>query len=186
MKITVLKKIAMVVFVLTGLSILLLTGGCFDANSYSADAGRMVPTDFEIVNKHLGTVSIGQVTGSKAKRSWQVSNSGYAEALEKALVKSGLFKAVIMDVNTDYRLYVTILSIDQPAMGLDFNIYMKTKWELIDTKKKVSVWSDTFETTYKAKVSQALIAGERVRIASEGSARENIREGIKRLSLLKL
>jgi hypothetical protein len=59
---------------------------------------------------------------------------------------------------------------------------MKTKWELTDTKKLVPVWTDTFETTYRAKATDAFVAAERLQKANEGAARTNIAEGIKRLS----
>jgi hypothetical protein len=59
---------------------------------------------------------------------------------------------------------------------------MKTKWELTDSKKLAPIWSETFETTYRAKVSDALIAAERLQKANEGAVRTNIAEGIKRLS----
>ena len=63
---------------------------------------------------------------------------------------------------------------------------MKTKWELADAKTLVPVWSETFETTYRAKLSDAFIAAERLQKANEGSVRTNIKEGIKRLSILSL
>ncbi|MFA7486365.1 MAG: hypothetical protein WCZ89_10095, partial [Phycisphaerae bacterium] len=99
---------------------------------------------------------------------------------------SCVFKQVIKGDNADYILDVTLLKYDQPVIGIDFDVKMKTKWELTDTKTFTTVWSDTFETTYRAKLGDAAFAVERLQKANEGSARTNIAEGIKRLSQLQL
>ncbi|MCK4886977.1 MAG: hypothetical protein KAS96_06280 [Planctomycetes bacterium] len=183
MKRMMLKKIIIGVLFLISLSVSLLINGC------AANANRMVPTDFEVVNKHHHTVSINISTGWKETNFlWtsQVSNSAFTEALNNALVKSGVFQAVIKGGGADYLLDVTILNYDQPWIGINFDIRMKTKWKLTDTKTLVPVWSGIFETTYRAKFSDALIAAERLQKANEGSVRTNIKEGIRRLSLLSL
>ncbi len=183
MKRMLLKKIIMSVLVLASLSVFLLISGC------AANASRMVPTDFEVVNKHHHTVSINEsIGGRETNPLWtsQVSNSAFTEALSNALAKSGVFQAVIKGDGADYLLDVTILDYDQPWIGIDIDIRMKTKWELADAKTLVPVWSDTFETTYRAKLSDVLIAAERLQKANEGSVRTNIKEGIRQLSLLSL
>jgi len=183
MKRILLKKIIMSVLAFASLSVFLLTSGC------AANASRMVPTDFEVVNRHYHTVSINEsIGGRETNPLWtsQVSNLAFTEALSNALAKSGVFQAVIKGGDADYLLDVTILDYDQPWIGIDIDIRMKTKWELADAKTLVPVWSDTFETTYRAKLSDALIAAERLQKANEGSVRTNIKEGIRRLSLLSL
>ena len=59
MKRMMLKKIIIGVLFLISLSVSLLINGC------AANANRMVPTDFEVVNKHHHTVSINISTGWK-------------------------------------------------------------------------------------------------------------------------
>lgn len=188
MKQMVLKKIAMSILVLLGLCVLLLINGC------AAKASRMVPTDFEVVNQHLSTVTLSDSVGGKETNPlWtsQISNTAFTEALSNSLVKSGLFQGVIKQgiINSskaDYILDVTILKYNQPWVGINFDISINTKWELTDTETLVPVWSETFESTYKAKLSEALIAAQRLQRGNEGAVRKNIREGIRRLSLLKL
>ena len=183
MKCRLLRKVVMSVLVLVSLSVFLLTSGC------AAQASRMVPLDFEVVNKHPYTVSISEsIGGRETNPLWtsQVSNSAFTEALSNALAQSGIFQAVIKGGGADYILDVTILEYDQPWIGIDIDIRMKTKWELADAKTLVPVWSETFETTYRAKLSDAFIAAERLQKANEGSVRTNIKEGIRRLSILSL
>ena len=183
MKRRLLRKIIISISTLTILSVYLLTSGC------AARASRMVPLDFEVVNKHPYTVSLSESIGGKETNPlWtsQISNSAFTEALSNALAQSGVFQAVIKGGDADYILDVTILDYDQPWLGADIDIRMKTKWELADAKTLVPVWSETFETTYKAKLTDALIAAERLQKANEGSVRTNIKEGIRRLSILSL
>jgi len=159
----------------------LLTTGC------AANSTRMVPDSFEVVKKHSHTVTVNEsVGGRETNPLWtsQISNSEFAKALSEALAKSGVFQSVIKGKGADYILDVTILHYDQPILGIDIDIRMKTTWELTDAKTLKPVWTDTFETTYRAKLTDALIAAERLQKANEGSARTNIKEGIKRLSML--
>ena len=177
------KKTLISLLVLTIFTIFLFTSGC------AANASRMIPTDFEVINKHSHTVSINEsIGGRETNPLWtsQVSNMAFTEALSNSLAKSGVFQAVIKGSDADYLLDVIILDYDQPWIGIDIDIRMKTKWELTDSKTLVTVWSDTFETTFRAKLSDAFVAAERLQKANEGSVRTNIKEGIRRLSLLSL
>ena len=173
----------MSVLVLVSLSVFLLTSGC------AAQASRMVPLDFEVVNKHQYTVSISEsIGGRETNPLWtsQVSNSAFTEALSNALAQSGVFQAVIKGGDADYILDVTILDYDQPWIGVDIDIRMNTKWELTDAKTLVPVWSETFETTYRAKLTDAFFGAARLQKANEGSVRTKIKDGIRRLSILSL
>jgi len=172
--------------ILITICLLILMAGC-DTNS-----SRMVPTSFEVINKHQCTVSINKITGGRKSNllnpfeTPQIPNSAFVEALSNALAKSGVFRAVIKGNGADYLLDVTILSYSQPLIGFGFDIDMKTKWELTDAKTFLSIWSNTFETTYNGKLFEAFIAVERLQKAKEGAARVNIKEGIRQLSLLNL
>jgi hypothetical protein len=183
MKQRLLRKIMMSTIILTILSLFLLNSGC------AAQASRMVPLEYEIVNKHPYTVSIHESIGGKETNPlWtsQISNKAFTEALSNALTQSGVFQSVIKGGDADYILDVSILDYDQPWMGADIDISMNTKWELTNSKTLVPVWSETFKTSYRAKLADALIAAERLQKANEGSVRTNIKEGIKRISMLNL
>ncbi len=183
MKKSVVSKISKMAAFSGLMLLLLIASGC------AAKASRMVPANIETVKKHPYTVSVNQsVGGRETNPLWtsQISNEAYTQALTDAIAQSGIFRQVIKGDGADYLLDVTLLRYDQPVVGLDFDVSMKTKWELFDAKNLVPVWSDTFETTYRAKLGDAMIAAERLQKANEGSARKNIAEGIKRLSMLEL
>jgi hypothetical protein len=176
------RKPLFVVWAFPGLTLLLFLPGC------PARSEKMVPARFEVAKKIPGTVKITEVVGGHESNPlplWtsQISSVNFTEALVDSIAKAGLFDSVVKTDAADYILDVTILSYDQPIIGLDLNIKMKTKWELTDTKKLVPVWSETFETAYTARVGDALMPAEKSRIAYEGAVRANIAEGIKRLSL---
>jgi hypothetical protein len=177
MKLQALCKSNFVIRILLGVLLVWLTSGC------AANSARMVPASLEVAKKIPGSIMVSE-TVLECKTN-PFSSTAFTEALTNSIAKAGLFDSVLNQGKTDYILKVTILSCDQPWIGLDLDIKMRTKWELADAKKLVPVWSDTFETTYRAKVSDAFIAEERLQKANEGVARTNIAEGIKRLSQAK-
>jgi len=63
---------------------------------------------------------------------------------------------------------------------------METKWELTNAKTHAPVWSNTFATAYRAVWLSSLFDGERIEKAHEAAVRTNIKEGIRRLSILSL
>ena len=177
------KKTIKISIIIVFLGQILLLIGC------AANASRMVPENIQIAKKQPYSLSVSEsVGGRETHLLWtsQISNLAYTQALTEALTQSGLFSQVIQGEEADYILDVTILHYDQPWIGADIDIKMKAKWELTDTKTLTPVWSETFETTYRAKLTDALIGAERLKKANEGSARVNIAEGIKRLSMIEL
>jgi hypothetical protein len=76
------------------------------------------------------------------------------------------------------------LDYNQPWIGIDFNINVETKWELFKSGEANPIWSDTISTSYKTTLWKALFAAERLQKATEGAVRDNIQEGIKRLSMI--
>ncbi|MFZ0034048.1 MAG: LPS assembly lipoprotein LptE [Sedimentisphaerales bacterium] len=172
-------KPSFVIRILLGVLLVSLASGC------AARSAMMVPARFEVAKKIPGSVRVEEAVGGRETNPlWtsQISSTAFTEALTDSIARAGLFDSVLKQGNADYILNVTILRYDQPWIGLDLDIKMKTKWELTDAKKLTPVWSDTFETTYRAKVSDALVAAERLQKANEGAVRTNIAEGIKRLS----
>jgi hypothetical protein len=150
----------------------------------------MIPASFELNHKHTKSVLITESIGGKEQHiimpTQNISNKAFTDALVRSLKKSQVFKTIITTGQADYTLDVTILAYSQPWLGVDFDITIKTRWELTDNATHKPAWSDTFETTYKSKMSDALFAGDRLLKANEGAARTNIAEGIKRLSALKM
>ncbi len=183
------RMIMMSVLVLASLSMVWIASGC------AARASKMVPKDFEVINQHPYVVSVSEsIGGMDAKPLWtsQISNPAFTEALSNALAKSGVFQTVIKGGGVDHRggadyiLDVTILHYDKPWHGANLIIGMKTKWELTVAKTHKPVWSNTFKTTHREAWLSSLFDGQRIEKAHEASVRTNIKEGVRRLSILSL
>ena len=181
------KNITVGVFVLVSLAMALLISGC------SARAQKMTPKDYEVVRQMPYSVSVNESTGGiDPKPLWgsQISDTEFTAALKNALEKSSVFQTVTTGDGADYILDVKILDYDKPWNGADMNVSIETKWQLINAKTHEVVWSSSFSSAYKAKRWWLSVIfdtdTQRRQKAQEGAARNNIKEGIRRLSLLSL
>ena len=177
------RNILMSVLVLAGLCVNLFTSGCH------ARAKNMIPQDYELTSQKSYTLSLNESLGGiNPKPTWssQISNTEFTAALRGALEKSGVFAEVTTGDVADYILDVQILSYDQPWHGADMSVRMETMWKLTDAKSQEVVWSNTFPSAYRAAWVTSITDTGRIKKAQEGAARNTIREGIRRLSLLNL
>ena len=193
MKRRVLEKIltlSVLVFVTTCIS--LFTVGCSVDNS--ASAARMVPSTSDVIwdgdKAKPYVVSVNESTGGAKNPNprWtsQISNTEFTAALTESLKQSHVFQEVANDDSADYILNVAILDYDRPRYGSVIKVRMETTWTLIDAKTKKVVWQNTFPANYKAEWKSSIFDRGRIRNAHEGVVRADIREGIRRLSLLEL
>ena len=180
------KNIIVSVFVLASLTMVLLISGC------AARAMKMTPKCYEVVKQLPYSVSVNESTGGidpKPLWSSQISNTAFTSALKNALEQSGVFQTVTMGDGADYILDVAILNYDQPWNGVDMNVRMEAKWQLTNAKTHEVVWSNTFPSAYKARWFWSALLNtdtQRIQRAHELAVRNNIKEGIRRLSLLSL
>ncbi len=185
------RKIVTSLLVLVNVSVILFATGC------AAKTARMVPKqkEFEVINMHPYTVSVNESKGGiDPKPLWhsEISNTPYTEALSQSLKKSFVFQDVITGggaasrEGADYILDVTILDYDRPNQGANIIIRMNTKWTLTNATTQEVVWSNTFKTAHRTDWGTSMFDGERIELAHEGAVRTNIKEGIRRLSLLSL
>jgi len=184
-------KIMTSVLVLAGLSVILFATGC------AAKPACMVPKaeEYTVLNHHAYTVSVNESKGGiDPKPLWhsEISNAAFTEALSKALAESSVFQDVIQGGGVDnlggadYIIDVVILEYDRPSQGANITINMKTKWKLSDARTHAPVWSNTFKTAHRTPWGKSIFDGERIELAHEAAVRTNIKEGIRRLSLLSL
>ncbi len=161
-----------------------LLGGCATATTSTG----MVPTAFELARTHPQTVSVdvkgGQETETTGKP--QISNATFQQALEESIAKSHTFSRAVKGTGADYVLSVVLFSVDQPTMGLDFTVKMEAGWTLKRADTGVTVWQEAIRSVYTATTSDAFAAVKRLRLATEGAARNNIAEGLSKISKLNL
>ena len=153
-----------------------------------AKVANMIPADVSVTNQHPYTVSTSVVGGEETSSLGmsKVSDTGFEEALANAILESGVFSNVVSIGGSDYHLRVVITNLGQPMAGLDMTVTLTSHWELTKQGDSRPFWQSFVSTKYTAKVGDAFVGVERLRMANEGAARANIKDGLEELSELSL
>lgn len=115
-----------------------------------------------------------------------ISDADLAAAIEESITKSGLFSTVVKGDNADYKLNVYLVSMSKPMFGLSFKIDMEMAWSLVNARTGEVVMKESIKSTHTATTGDAFVAATRVRLAVEGSAQNNIRQGLRKIAALSL
>ena len=139
------------------------------------------------VHKSDGDVSVAVSGGKETSKmgASQISDEAFAQALRDSIAKSGLFGKVSSD-GARYRLTGFIGKVDQPMFGFSLTVKMEVTYTLKDTQSGNTVWTKDVNSEYTAKAGEAFAAVERLRLANEGAARENIRLALTDMAALSL
>jgi hypothetical protein len=158
-----------------------LIGGCASGSKPDAMVAQVVAP----VHKTDGDVSIAVSGGKETSKmgASQISNDAFAQALRESIEKAGLFDNVATD-GARYRLTSFIGKVDQPMFGFSLTVKMEVSYALKDTKSGSTVWAKDINSEYTATAGQAFAAVERLRLANEGAARENIRQALTEMAAL--
>lgn len=161
-----------------------LLGACATPASYKL----MVPQDFDTAKKHAKSVSVSVVGGIKSafQRKSQISDAAFAQALVMAIVESQTFSRVTSAEGAQYLLTVALISLEQPSVGLNFTVEMQAGWSLKRADTGAVVWEEAIKSAYTATLGDNVIAVVRMKHATEGAARNNIRHGLAKISRLTL
>ncbi len=158
-------------FVGLALAALALGLGCATA----AKPDGMVATRVVPAQGAAETVSI-RVCGGRATfplgRS-QISNDGLYEAVARSLAESGLLRPVY-DAVSDYHLDVCIASVDQPHWAFPMTVELVTDWALTPKDWSSPLWEETLHVRHKEPFEREFFGIKRLRLATEGAARETI------------
>jgi len=111
----------------------------------------------------------------------KISNRAFTEALADALRESGLLVAVA-DQAADYHLAVSIDELQQPHVALPMTVRLTTSWKLWPRGERQPVWHESLSTTYTEPFAEEFFGIKRLRLATEGAARQTIEQAVLRLS----
>lgn len=158
--------------------------GCATATTYEG----MVPTTIDIGRRHTGTVSLAVSGGREtdAMDKPQITDAAFTQALTEAISKSQMFSRVVRGAGGDYLLTVGITGLDQPSFGFSFTVKMEAGWTLRRVSTGAVVWQQAILSEHTATTSDAFAAVTRLRLATEGAARNNIAQALARISRLDL
>jgi len=161
-----------------------ILGGC----ASGATREGMTTTDYSAATKHAKSVAVtvggGQQTSSMGKS--QISDDEFAAALVASINKSKAFSTVVQGKAGDYELNVGILGMDQPSFGLNFTVKMEAGWTLKNSATGAVVWQKVIKSQHTATPGDAFAGVERLRLANEGAARNNIKQGLAEIAGLQL
>ena len=163
----------------------LILGGC----ATPAQSNAMVATPTGSVSKHSESVSLNVTGGSEtsATGASQISNQDFASALGQSIQQSGLFSKIITPGQPgDYHLEVAIVRLQQPMMGFSMTATMETNWALTRESDHSVLWRKAITTSHTAKAGEAFAGVTRLRLATEGAARDNINDAIIQMSTVPL
>ena len=152
--------------------------GC--ATSATHEAMTVQPRADAVVNPKLkGAIRVDAISGGKDTNPlWtsQVDDAGFKKALEDSLAIAGYL--VPANGTASYTLSAELKELDQPLFGLTFDVKSSVLYKLIgkNTAKEYPV-----NVAGTARVSDAFVAIERLRIANERSIQENIKGLLKEL-----
>jgi hypothetical protein len=158
--------------------------GCATATTFEG----MVPESPDVAQHHAQSVSVavsgGHETDAAGKP--QISDAAFAQALTAAITKSRTFSRVVQGAGGDYLLTVALVSLDQPSFGFSFTVKMEAGWTLRRAAGGAVVWQESILSEHTATTSDAFAAVTRLRLATEGAARNNIAQGLSKISRLDL
>lgn len=72
-----------------------------------------------------------------------------------------------------------MLELKQPMVGLDMSVTSRARYSVTDASGKL-IFDDTIAATGTAKMGEAFVGTERLRLANEYAIRENIKAFIER------
>jgi hypothetical protein len=156
--------------------------GCATPATYQAMTVQPGPQASAPNPKLKGQVEIAAITGGKDTNPlWtsQVDNDNFKKALSDSLAIAGY--QPVSGQPGKYRLSAELKELDQPLMGLTFDVKSSILYTLEAADGSVSKRTIPVNATGTAGVSDAFVAIERLRIANERSILENIKRLLKEL-----
>jgi hypothetical protein len=118
-------------------------------------------------------VAIGPVSGGRETNPlWvsDVSSSDLAEALRLSLA----VRTMLAIRNERFKLEATMINLQQPMMGIDMTVTSRVRYRLTRLSDNAIVFEREITAPFTAAFSSSFYGVERLKLANEGSIRENI------------
>ena len=158
----------------------IIVTGCATPASYQAMSIGIQDVPSSINAKLKGSMVVASVDGGKdTSPLWtsQVDNQNFKSALEQSLIAVGYRS---QDPNSaKYVVKAVLQELDQPLIGMTFDVRSTV---LYSVTNQGAVQSFPITAVGSATMSEALIGIERLRIASEKSIKENLKQFIQKIS----
>jgi hypothetical protein len=132
-----------------------------------------------------------QTVAVEVKDTRQIPDGAFRRALADAVTLSKVFSRVVdKPGGGSYVLSVTVTRLEQPESRLNLNlnptVRMEAVWALARADTGATVWRASIRSQHTAVPADTFDGKARLRLATEGAARDNIAAGLARLSKLDL
>ncbi len=115
----------------------------------------------------------------------EVDDSSSSEVVMRMMRVDSVFGSPEITEKTPYFLSVRVVKIETPSFSVRMHVGMDVIWILYRTADKTEIFRETVSSTYTGGMFEGGVAGaNRVRVALEGAARENIRIGVEKLAAI--
>ena len=161
-----------------------LLGGC----ATPAVSEAMIPETASIEKTHPYSVNV-EVTGGRATEPTgtpQIANDAFDEAITATLTKAKTFAKIQSDRAGNYELNVIIFNVQHPASGDSASVTIETGWTLTNRLTGEIVWQKALRSTYTASSDSDITFVGRLKKATEGAAKDNIKQGVTEIARLDL
>ena len=142
--------------------------------------------DFQSEKVFPYSVGVNAKGGSETSDDSEMSDEEFSKVIVDSLVHSGLFSKVVQGKDADYLLYVTIIDLSHPSMGLDLGAMLEMTWSLKHIASGKMVMQELITSRASATFGDAFGFHKRLSIVKERVVKKNIRQGMKNLSELDL
>ncbi|MFT6362050.1 MAG: hypothetical protein ACJAZ8_000447 [Planctomycetota bacterium] len=163
----------------------LVLGFASCASTASSDA--MAVTDFEANTAPIyiqEAITVTQVAGAPNSPSWYESaiiNPEFKKALSVSLLSLGWLQ---VPEQARYHLTANIQEQETNMRGLDAEAWVTTRYVLIKAKATTPIYDHTIKTGFQVPHGVAFTGVEKMRLALEGAAKQNITELLQGLTSL--
>jgi hypothetical protein len=156
------------------LTIALILSGCANLGRVDQMAVSGKPGQRVAESPLRGNIYIQEITTISEENSARtnVGASVFEQALEQSLRSVGLLASNAKDAR--YGLTGKIQKIDQPYFGGNMTVTIWTEYVMQDRSAGEEIFRTTIGVPYTARLLDALYGVERLRLATEGAARQNI------------
>jgi hypothetical protein len=167
-------------------ALLLIATGLQGCASPATVQGMVAPVNTIKTQPFAVTVNTRGGNETGAMDPSMISDADFAKAIEESIINGHVFTKVVHGKDSDYELGVTLLTFNKPMFGASFTITLETGWSLTNTKTREIALRKNIKSTHTASFSDSAVGVTRFRLALEGAARENIRNGLEEISRLPL
>lgn len=170
------------------LAMLICCGAVLGACATPAATTAMIPETAAIEKTHPYSANV-EVTGGRATDpigTPQISNESFDQAITKTLIEAKTFAKVQTKKSGNYELNVIIFDVQHPPVGETASVTLETGWTLTNRLTGEVVWQKALRSTYTASDTSDITHVGRLRKATEGAAKDTIKQGVTEIGRLDL